>query len=288
MSQLIGGVSHKCRIYWTMFSIAILLVNLFSILVNNTFLAAAGLRPSYVYDYANIIDSNYESVIEGYLRAVDKATSAEIIIYTIPSFIGHGIKKDGQEINDRDLLANFLFNEVTLDGIKGIGKKGKDNGALVLYSLKSDSGGGSMRIEVGRGLEGDITDGTAGEILDSYLVPAREIYQNFGNSTVLDQAFLNTVISIGQRIGYSTKEGIYQLDEPLQSGDNIQLFQTALPLLVIGFIIFLVFFGGRRRWRGWYGGVIGGASGWGGGWSSGGSGSFGGGGGRSAGGGAGR
>jgi uncharacterized protein len=271
-----------------MVSMAILLVNLFSILLDNTFLVAAGLRPSYVYDYANVIDSNYESVIEGYLRAVDEATSAEIVIYTIPSFIGHGIKKDGHEINDRDLLANFLFNEVTLDGIKGIGKKGKDNGVLVLYSLKSDSGGGSMRIEVGRGLEGDITDGMAGEILDSYLVPARETYQNSGNSTVLDQAFLNTVLSIGQRIGYSTKEGIYQLDEPLQNGDNIELFQIALPLLVIGLIVFLVFIGRKRRWGGWYGGVIGGGSGWGGGWSSGAGGSISGGGGRSAGGGAGR
>jgi len=267
---------------------AILLLNLVSILLDNAFLAAEGLRPSYVYDYANVIDSYYKSVIDRYLRAVDKATSAEVIIYTIPSFIGHGIKKDGHEINDRDLLANFLFNEVTLNGIKGIGKKEKDNGALVLYSLKSDSGGGSMRIEVGRGLEGDITDGTAGEILDSYLVPAREIYENSGNSTVLDQAFLNTVIAIGQGIGYSTKEGIYQLEEPLQSGDNNELFQIALPLIVISLIVFLVFFGRRRRSGGWYGSVIGGASGWGGGWSSGGSGSSGGGGGRSAGGGAGR
>ena len=138
MFKIVGGVGHKCRICWIMFSMAILLVNLFPILLDNTFLVAAGLRPSYVYDYANVIDSNYESVIEGYLRAVDEATSAEIIIYTIPSFIGHGIKKDGHEINDRDLLANFLFNEVTLDGIKGIGKKGKDNGVLVLYSLKSE------------------------------------------------------------------------------------------------------------------------------------------------------
>jgi uncharacterized protein len=288
MYEITGGVGRKCRICWAMVSMAILLVNLFSIFLDTTFIVAAGIRPSYVYDYANVIDSNYESVIEGYLRAVDEATSAEIVIYTIPSFIGHGIKKDGHEINDRDLLANFLFNEVTLDGIKGIGKKGKDNGVLVLYSLKSDSGGGSMRIEVGRGLEGDITDGMAGEILDSYLVPAREIYQNSGNSTVLDQAFLNTVISIGQRIGYSTKEGIYQLDEPLQNGGNIELFQIALPLLVIGLIVFLVFIGRKRRWGGWYGGVIGGGSGWGGGWSSGGGGSFGGGGGRSAGGGAGR
>lgn len=113
-------------------------------------------------------------LIEDYLRNMDAQTSAEIVIFTIPSFIGHGIKKHAQEIQDRDNLANYLFNEVSLDGIKGIGKKDKDNGIIVLYSLKRDSGGGSMRIEVGRGLEGNITDGTAGAILDSYLVPARQ------------------------------------------------------------------------------------------------------------------
>ena len=64
-------------------------------------------------------------LIEDYLRNMDAQTSAEIVIFTIPSFIGHGIKKDAQEIQDRDNLANYLFNEVSLDGIKGIGKKDK-------------------------------------------------------------------------------------------------------------------------------------------------------------------
>lgn len=55
-------------------------------------------------------------LIEDYLRNMDAQTSAEIVIFTIPSFIGHGIKKDAQEIQDRDSLANYLFNEVSLDG----------------------------------------------------------------------------------------------------------------------------------------------------------------------------
>ena len=131
-------------------------------------------RPQYLYDNANLINNKYRPLIDGYLRNLDRQTSAEIVIYTIPSFIGHGIKKDGVEINDRDTLANYLFNEVTLDGTKGIGKKGKDNGVLILFSSERDAAGGSMRIEVGRGLEGNITDGTAGAILDSYLVPARQ------------------------------------------------------------------------------------------------------------------
>ena len=100
-----------------------------------------GIRSQYVYDNANLINSKYKDLIEDYLRGMDAQTSAEVVIFTIPSFIGHGIKKDNQEIPDRDTLANYIFNEVTLDGIKGIGKNDKDNGVLVLYSLERDSGG---------------------------------------------------------------------------------------------------------------------------------------------------
>lgn len=279
-------VKKKVRSIWfenisrlSIFIIAILLISA-------TYGVAAALRLTYVYDNANILTPYYKSVIDKYLRDVDAATSAEIIIYTIPSFVGHGIIKDGQEINDRDLLANYIFNEVPLDGIKGIGKQGKNNGVLVLYSLKSDSGGGSMRIEVGRGLEGEITDGTAGQILDSYLVPAREIYQKTGNRTLLSDALLKTVIAIGQNIGYSSNSSIYQLNRPSQNG-NEDFGLIVLPLIVIAIISVMALFGRRRRW-GWYGGMLGWGTGWSGGGSSGGGGFASGGGGSSGGGGAGR
>jgi uncharacterized protein len=279
-------VKKKVRSIWfenisrlSIFIIAILLISA-------TYGVAAALRLTYVYDNANILTPYYKSVIDKYLRDVDAATSAEIMIYTIPSFVGHGIIKDGQEINDRDLLANYIFNEVPLDGIKGIGKQGKNNGVLVLYSLKSDSGGGSMRIEVGRGLEGEITDGTAGQILDSYLVPAREIYQKTGNRTLLSDALLKTVVAIGQNIGYSSNSSIYQLNRPSQNG-NEDFGLIVLPLIVIAIISVMAFFGRRRRW-GWYGGMLGWGTGWSGGGSSGGGGFASGGGGSSGGGGAGR
>jgi uncharacterized protein len=279
-------VKKKVRSIWfenisrlSIFIIAILLISA-------TYGVAAALRLTYVYDNANILTPYYKSVIDKYLRDVDAATSAEIMIYTIPSFVGHGIIKDGQEINDRDLLANYIFNEVPLDGIKGIGKQGKNNGVLVLYSLKSDSGGGSMRIEVGRGLEGEITDGTAGQILDSYLVPAREIYQKTGNRTLLSDALLKTVVAIGQNIGYSSNSSIYQLNRPSQNG-NEDFGLIVLPLIFIAIIAVMAFFGRRRRW-GWYGGMLGWGTGWSGGGSSGGGGFASGGGGSSGGGGAGR
>lgn len=250
-------------------------------------------------------------LIEDYLRNMDAQTSAEIVIFTIPSFIGHGIKKDSQEIQDRDNLANYLFNKVSLDGIKGIGKKDKDNGILVLYSLKRDNGGGSMRIEVGRGLEGNITDGTAGSILDSYLVPARQDYEATGNLDVLGEAFLTTVIALGDKIGYRNQNQIYQEYQP-SIDENI--WQIIIPMIfLLGFAGIILYLGMKRRGRrfgsrglgggglggsgfGW-GGILGG-QGWsgsggfsreyGGGGSGSGGGSSGGGGGSSGGGGAGR
>ena len=182
--------------------ILILLLITSSILPSLPLVSANGSRPAYIYDKAGIISSGNESILDSYLRNVDDTTSVEIVIYTIPSFIGHGIKKNGQEIQDRDMLANYIFNEVSLDGVQGIGKKGKDNGILILFSLKPDAGGGSMRIEIGRGLEGNITDGTAGAILDSYLVPAKQSYDETGNTDVFDSAFLDTVIALAEKAGY--------------------------------------------------------------------------------------
>jgi uncharacterized protein len=253
-----------------------------------------GTRTQYVYDRAGIINENYKNLLDNYLRQLDDSTTAEVIVYTIPGFTGHGIMKDGQEIQDRDSLSNYIFNELYLDGIKGIGKSGKDNGILVLFSSKPDSAGGSMRIEVGRGLEGNITDGIAGEILDTYLVPAKDIYAKNGNITLLDQGLLDTVVSLGQHIGYSNDDPNFKLTRQTQQQQQSPTDYFGIAIFVIIFLTVLVLSfrrargGGRGNWRRW--GSYGGAGGYGGssgsGWSGGSSGS--GGGGYSSGGGAGR
>jgi uncharacterized protein len=268
-----------------MYIVRILVISLvFLILVTSVaapaFSQASGSRSTYVYDRAGIISPEYESSIDNYLRKIDGSTSAEIIIYTIPSFLGHGIQKNGQELNDRDTLANYLFNEVPLDGITGIGKKGKDNGVLILFSLERDAANGSMRIEIGRGLEGDITDGTAGAILDAYLVPARDSYENSGNIKPFDQAFQDTIIALGDKIGYVNDDSRYQQSPPQDEEMNYE--QIALILMFIAFPLAFSILNRRRRRSGGF--FVGGFGGYG----RGGGGGFGGGGGGSGGGGAGR
>ena len=241
---------------------------------------AKGSRPGYIYDNGNVISNQQEVLMDNFLRKFDDSTSVEIVIWTTDSFYGHGVKKDGQEIHDRDMLANYIFNEVSLDGIKGIGKLGKDNGILILLSKEKDPAGGSMRIEVGRGLEGIITDGTAGQILDMYLVPARNSFLVTDDVTVFDNAFMNTVIMLAQKIGYASDD--QEFPKPYISQPEESELEKIIPLLpfVIFFIIIFVLAQKKRKGRsfGFIGGGFGGGSG----------GGFGGGGGGSGGGGAGR
>ena len=245
--------------------------------------AVRGSRPAYVYDRGDVISSEYESTLDSYLRKVDAATSAEIVIWTIPSFYGHGIEKDGIEIHERDMLAHYIFNEMYLDGIKGIGKEGKDNGILILLSKERDPLGGSMRIEVGRGLEGVITDGTAGEILDSYLVPAQNSFLKTHDTLAFDHAFMNTVTDLAEKAGYVDNESTasYTDDVPQSQEPDLEELIQLLPFIIL-FVIIFILAQKKKRSRGFYGRFGGGFGG------GGGSGGGFGGGGGSGGGGAGR
>ncbi|WP_415280780.1 TPM domain-containing protein [Candidatus Nitrososphaera sp. FF02] len=207
---------------------------------------AVGSRPGYIYDDAGVISDEYHEIIDTYLRGLDDATTNEVVIYTIPSFEGHGITKDGTEIQDRDMLANYIYNEVELNGVKGIGKEGKDNGVLVLMSLERDAGGGSLRIEVGRGLEGDITDGTAGQILDRYLVSARTEYEETGGIEQFDKAFLNTAVALGTQTGYIVDEN----NVPIPADDYVpeEDYSWIIPVVFIIAVVGLgIAFGGKGR-----------------------------------------
>jgi uncharacterized protein len=106
----------------------------------------------YVTDLAGVLDSTARSEIESRLRSAEEKTSAEIAVATVSSL-------DGMTIED---YANRLFREW------GVGKKGKDNGVLLLVATAARE----VRIEVGYGLEPVLPDGLAGDIIRNDIVPA--------------------------------------------------------------------------------------------------------------------
>jgi uncharacterized protein len=69
----------------------------------------------------------------------------------------------------------------------GIGKKGEDKGVLILNAIEERK----LRIETGYGVEGILTDGIAGQIIDRYMIPSLK-QGDYG------QAHLNAVIAVAQ------------------------------------------------------------------------------------------
>ena len=68
-----------------------------------------------------------------------------------------------------DTTNNATLENYSIDLARswGIGDKEKDNGVLVLIALEDRT----LRIEVGSGVEGELTDVTAGGIVDSVMLP---------------------------------------------------------------------------------------------------------------------
>src|SRR3989338_2967538 len=116
--------------------------------------AAEPAYPSYtgfVNDFAGVIDTATRDKLKGLCKTLEEKTSAELAIATVKTVAPL----------DSKTYAVKLFEKWQ------IGKKGKDNGLLVLLAMEERR----VEIEVGYGLEGVINDAKAGEILDKYVVP---------------------------------------------------------------------------------------------------------------------
>lgn len=162
----------------------------------------------------------------------------------------------------------------------GIGRKGQDDGAA-LFILAHDR---RMRIEVGYGLEGQLTDLTAARILREQLTPRLQRGDRDGAVVAAVSSMLGVLG--GEAPGAA--RGVAPDERPISKGQVVvvALLGVLLLLLVIAnprmamALLYTLASSGRRGGGGFSGG------GFSGGGSSGGGGGFSGGGGRSGGGGA--
>jgi uncharacterized protein len=227
-------------------------------------------RPlNHVVDLAGIINDDVEAALNGYLLELEQKTTAQMVILTIESLEGQSIEEFSISIaHDRWRL----------------GQKGKDNGILLIVSLKDRK----YRFEIGYGLEGTLPDSLVGTIGRQYLVP---YFRQGDYSTGILKATLAIINEIATDAGVEIT-GMPRLRTPSpyttrRASPGILgiifsiLFFMALvylfikhPRLLLLMLMFSFLGGGRR-------------SGWGGGGGFGGGlGSFGGGGGGFGGGGA--
>ena len=131
---------------------------IFSLLMLVVIPSVFAIRPHYVYDRADILTDDEELQISALCEQVDINTTAEIVVVTLPDLLKYG---------DIDQAREIIFNDESLDGVKGIGKPGKDNGVLIVVAVSERKWG----IEVGYGLEGNLTDSECGRVGRDKMVP---------------------------------------------------------------------------------------------------------------------
>ncbi len=106
----------------------------------------------FVNDFAGVMDEGAENEIyEAGVQLYEK-TGAQVVAVTVDSLDGASVEQYSLE------LARSW----------GIGDEERDTGALLLLAVQDRE----VRIEVGYGLEGAITDARSGIILDNYAIPS--------------------------------------------------------------------------------------------------------------------
>jgi uncharacterized protein len=162
-----------------------------------------------INDYAQILSPATISQLENALRYFEQQESTQIVVLTVPTLEG-------------DSLEDFSIR--VAESWK-IGQKKIDNGAILLIAKQEKK----LRIEVGYGLEGKLTDLISGRIIHDIIVP-RFKEGNF------DQGIINGVTAMMEAV-----KGEFKAKVAPSSGKKSH--QGNLGGLIVPLIIFFAFLG---------------------------------------------
>src|ERR1700722_15376106 len=224
--------------------------------------AAANFPPltGRVVDQANILSQVTKADLERKVAHLEEESRVELVVAPVPSL-------DGEEIEP---YANGLFRAWKLGDAKD------NNGALLLVAPKERR----VRIEVGYGLEGTLTDAVSSIIISNAVAPRFKAGDFNGGVTR----------GVDDIITALTTDSAEWKPKPtdMRAGHEASLLDTLAPFLIFLFIMFIVSRISRRSGRGnvifipmgtgGFGGGFGGGGGVGGGGGFGGGGFSGGGG----------
>jgi uncharacterized protein len=209
-----------------------------------------------VVDAAKMLDANEQQQLETNLAAFEEASGIQLVVATLPDLQGYAIEE----------YANQLFRHW------GIGQRDKNNGVLFIVAKAERK----VRIEVGYGLEGTLTDALSANIIYTVIAPQFKTGQFGAGMTQGAQAIMEVL-----RGEYQPREMRKDNRRPV-GGMMFWLLMFGIAVIFLRGIGGSGFGGGRRGGIFLPGGFGGGGLG-GGGFGGGG---FGGGGGSSGGGGA--
>lgn len=192
-----------------------------------------------VEDLAKVLNEQQKSDIETSIKELYKSGLAQVSVLIIPSLEGENLEEYSIKVAETWKL----------------GSAEKDNGVLLLISMNDRK----IRVEVGNGIEGELTDYQSSKIIDGM--------KSYMRSKQFDQGILYAVDGVKNAMsGQEVKE-----PETKKRGGNMVLLVIILAIIAFGLLILLddgSGIGGGGSGGGWSGG---GWSGGGGGFSGGGS-----------------
>lgn len=192
---------------------------LFALLAATPVLANFPLVPALkgrVNDYAGMISPKARAQIERKLAALEAEDGTQIAILTVPSLKGEPIE-------------NF---SIRVAEAWKVGEKGRDNGVLLIVS----KGDRKVRIEVGYGLEGTLTDLESGRIIRGVIQPA------FAKGW-FDAGFIGAADALVAAV-----KGEYKADPSAQAKSRGDKPSVPLVFIILAVLYFyLRQFGGRHR-----------------------------------------
>lgn len=215
-----------------------------------------------VVDRAEMLSPEVEARLGKMLQAHEQASTEQVVVVTLPDLQGFPIEDFGYQLGRH----------------WGIGQEGEDNGALLIVARDERK----VRIEVGYGLEGRLTDADSSVIIHRVITPA--FRQGDFQSGIVNGAAAMIQVLGGEPMA------VPQEQQPRAAQEKPHAGLVALLFIVMMSVVFFI---GSRGGRGGRGGaalvgaaLLGAAMGGRGGGFGGGGGGFGGGGGGFGGGGA--
>lgn len=184
----------------------------------------------YVNDFAHVLSPDYISALNSKLHEFNKRTTNQIAVVTVDTTSPEVIEEYSIHLADK----------------WKVGQKGKDNGIILLFAMKDHK----MRIEVGRGLEGDLTDITSKHIQHDLIAPAFKQNNYEQGITQGVDAVITTVTH-----GTLDPNSLNSTTSPPHGSSQIAGIFPYLPIVIFIIVILLIIafspktkLGGRGSW----------------------------------------
>jgi len=167
-----------------------------------------------IVDLAHVLPSSTVESLMAQLAAHETQSSNQLAVLIVPSLEGEPLEEFSHRVATTWRL----------------GQKGTDNGALLLVAIKERK----VRIEVGYGLEGVLTDARSAQIIRNEIVARFRAGDMAGGVTAGVKAIVKTI------------EGTYQASEKTVPRQESDVIGQVMVAVIVGLIVGLLFMNVHR------------------------------------------